>query len=534
VTLAEILTSTGDRRDRRVQHTLNRLGPSMVRAAPLYTLLRTDPTDADGVVTAIRGCPGLSARVISVINSVAFGIPRRISSVQRAVNLLGSTRARTLSLAHGLRVINEATGLPPRVLDVLWTNSLTKACAARLFCQCASNATAEEAYALGLIQDIGLPMLMAADLDFYRDRMMSQCGPGQWSIAEGEHFGITHAEIGKALLAEWHAPDPLQDAVVDHHNAPRQLEQAGGDELLSLASFFAGLMPHWHEEPDPGQHEWVNDIHARFLAEYFATPQAFMKQVLLESRQIAGSQPAQDDPGEQDLLRRLVGEVAGDAVEAVTQLTTVENAVSREREGLNQLRSEAFTDPLTKVLNRRGFAVLAERRLREAMAAGESVCCMLSDLDDFKPVNDTYGHDIGDQVLRALSKLVRRTIRSGDLLARIGGDEFAILMVGLDRMGAHAAARHILSTMGRTTVRVAPQLDLQLAVSLGVVFSEVAHDDMSVDELLSAADRAMYHRKHRGKHGMHFVTYGQSDAAESEKPMPRPLARRSTRPAAPE
>ncbi len=518
-----------DIRDQRVRHALENLGPSLVRSAPLFDLLRTDPSDADAIVSAIRRCPGLSGRVISVINSAAFGIPRRISSVQRAVNLLGSSRARTLALAHGLHIINEAVGLPRRVCDVLWANSLTKGCAAKLFCLCASSAPAEEAYALGLIQDIGLPMLMAVDFDFYRHHMVAQTQPGHWSAKEREYFGIDHAEIGRRLLADWQAPQALQEAVMRHHVPPAKFQSGAGDEVLALASFFAGLGPHWHEEPDPQQHEWINAVHAKFLADCFATPQAFMKQVITESRQIAGNDQPMDDVTEHELIQRLVGEVSTEAVDAVSQLSTMENTFSREREGLTQLREEAFTDPLTKVLNRRGFSVLAERRLREAIAGGESICCMLSDLDDFKQVNDTHGHEIGDQVLRALGKLLRRAVRKGDLLARLGGDEFAVMMVGVDKLGAQAAARHILRIIEQTTVRVAPELDLQLALSLGVVFAQQADDEVTADDLMSTADQAMYQRKRRGKHGMHFVTYSPTGSSAAEQPPPRPVARRISR-----
>ncbi len=526
-----------EQRRERVQQTLAQIGPTLVRSAPLFDLLRTDPTDADAVGEIIRRCPGLSARIISVINSAAFGISRRISSVQRAVNLLGSTRARTLSLAHGLRVINEATQLPRRLIDQLWNNSLAKASAAKMLCQHCSSAPAEEAYALGLIQDIGLPMLMVADIDFYRQYMLGQDRPGQWAAMEKQHFGIDHMEVGRALLAEWNAPDALQEAVLHHHAQPDKIDKVTGDEMLSLATFFAGLLPHWQEDPDPWQHEWINTIHAHLLAKEYASPHTFMKDVITEARQIAGNDQPLDDITEHELLQRLVGEVAKEGAEAVTQLSSMENTFYREREGLQQLRQEAFTDPLTKVLNRRGFAVLAERRLREAITAGESVCCMLSDLDDFKNVNDTYGHETGDQVLRALSKLMRRSMREGDLLARLGGDEFAVFMVGLDKMGAKAAARHILHSLSHTRVRVAPGLEMKLPVSLGVTFADEADAETTVDDLLALADQAMYHRKRRGKRGMHFVMYSPWSAGEDvedsdedeEEDMPRPVARRSKR-----
>ena len=111
-------------------------------------------------------------------------------------------------------------------------------------------------------------------------------------------------------------------------------------------------------------------------------------------------------------------------VRLVTLRDITETALMRER-----LKEEAQTDYLTGLLNRRGFVVHAQERVLLADRLDKSLVCLFLDLDGFKRVNDTLGHDEGDAVLRDAAQALRETFRASDLLGRIGGDEFAVLLM---------------------------------------------------------------------------------------------------------
>ena len=111
-------------------------------------------------------------------------------------------------------------------------------------------------------------------------------------------------------------------------------------------------------------------------------------------------------------------------VRLVTLRDITETALMRER-----LKEEAQTDYLTGLLNRRGFVVHAQERVLLADRLDKSLVCLFLDLDGFKRVNDTLGHDEGDAALRDAAQALRETFRASDLLGRIGGDEFAVLLM---------------------------------------------------------------------------------------------------------
>jgi diguanylate cyclase (GGDEF)-like protein/PAS domain S-box-containing protein len=181
-----------------------------------------------------------------------------------------------------------------------------------------------------------------------------------------------------------------------------------------------------------------------------------------------------------------------------------------ERRGLEvELRHQAEHDALTELLNRRGF----QRRLGALIDRGATGAVMLIDLDHFKAINDTLGHHVGDQVIRAAGAALRRSLRSDDIVARIGGDEFAVLLPGADRERAHATAERLVHAVA-TEARVD---DLHgghnVSASVGVAMLEGAF--AKADDALMAADLAMYDAKHAGRRRTSFYEDGEQSSTQS-------------------
>jgi diguanylate cyclase (GGDEF)-like protein len=159
------------------------------------------------------------------------------------------------------------------------------------------------------------------------------------------------------------------------------------------------------------------------------------------------------------------------------------------------VKRQAVTDELTGLANRRSFREQLETELSRAERFGNPVSLVVADLDDFKLVNDHFGHQAGDDVLRAFADILRGRIRSVDLAARLGGEEFSILLpeTGLD--GAEALAESLRIAVAELAVPV-DSSEVRVTASFGVAAFPQTH---SADELMTAADLALYRAKRRGK-----------------------------------
>jgi diguanylate cyclase (GGDEF)-like protein/PAS domain S-box-containing protein len=154
----------------------------------------------------------------------------------------------------------------------------------------------------------------------------------------------------------------------------------------------------------------------------------------------------------------------------------------------------AFHDELTQLPNRRALKQQAEQALEVARSSGQPLALLYFDLDNFKAVNDTLGHDAGDELLVEIATLLSRQLRPGDLLARLGGDEFACLLPGTDpEQARQVAIRMSRAVRGTFTLR---EQEVALGMSVGVAC--FPHDGQSFVELLKASDIAMYQAKESG------------------------------------
>jgi len=149
---------------------------------------------------------------------------------------------------------------------------------------------------------------------------------------------------------------------------------------------------------------------------------------------------------------------------------------------------QASTDALTGLINRRTLEV----KIRELLASGTPFALAVADLDKFKAINDTYGHEAGDRALRLFSEVAGAALRDGDLLARWGGEEFTIILPGTDRHGAAAVLDRIRHSLQTARSGAHPRF----TVSFGVTDTSVA---VSIEQLLQIADAALYRSKQGGR-----------------------------------
>ena len=183
------------------------------------------------------------------------------------------------------------------------------------------------------------------------------------------------------------------------------------------------------------------------------------------------------------------------------------------------LESQSRTDELTGLLNRRAFMGDLSKRLAHQARTGRTGVLLYIDLDNFKTVNDTFGHDAGDRVLCDVAGLLTSGSRIGDLCARLGGDEFALWLEDASTQGATAKAEHLLGNLGQINAAAGIEEEStlpRLGLSIGIAVADPANQEAQA-ELLNRADSAMYQAKRGGKNRFEFAHFGDiTDSCDKE------------------
>lgn len=188
------------------------------------------------------------------------------------------------------------------------------------------------------------------------------------------------------------------------------------------------------------------------------------------------------------------------------EIKKLKTELKRKDVEIAKLRNLALKDELTGVYNRRGFKEEVLRIFNNISFAGSSIearkyffiskmSLLFFDIDNFKKINDTYGHKTGDQVLQYVVNVISKKLRSIDIIGRLGGEEIAVALVGSDEQDAYRKAEEIRKAI-RQKVKVSPKQLVPITVSIGVAQLE---SGSNIDDFIKSADEAMYKAKHSGK-----------------------------------
>jgi diguanylate cyclase (GGDEF)-like protein len=183
----------------------------------------------------------------------------------------------------------------------------------------------------------------------------------------------------------------------------------------------------------------------------------------------------------------------GTVIPAVCVALVVSVLKQRLAAHVDGLHHRAATDPLTGLLNHGAFGAALESAVERCRAAGEPAALLLLDIDHFKQVNDRFGHQHGDQTLRVVSEVLAAHKRRGDLLGRVGGEEFALLLPDAGKDAAHRVAERVRTAVRAATAGTQSPLTVSIGIASWSPTVATSHD------LLQAADRALYAAKARGR-----------------------------------
>lgn len=476
--------------------------PTTAAVAMKFVELGKDP-DAEPADYAkvISADSSLSSKLLALANSSWAGVRSEVTNVRMAVNLLGLGTVRTLAISYCMTGLHNELRLSPSESKVFWQSSLCKAVAASKYASLFDTKLADEAFVIGLFQDFAGTIMYSTAREPHLAILQDPATCVRVQLQkERELFRLDHAEVGRLLAQKLDLPELFVDAVAFHHNYER-LTEFVEQEALRDATHAAALLPHllgiWGREDVDGLSEFLQQrAPSTDLSTYLTSVQEEFSQLYGFFHE--GEVP---ETGLTELLEQTARESADkteDLVGTVNELMQNVAAMGAEVDRrVRTLEDDAARDQLTGVLNRGGVRDPAKELLAKAARYGTGFAVVYLDIDGFKQINDSLGHQIGDQVLKTVAAELTRALPKDTLIGRMGGDEFVALFNDCTERDATETGQRIVSAVGSQSARKGDAA-IPLAISVGLLYVCPTNQPPGLDAAISAADKLMYLAKRAG------------------------------------
>ncbi|MGD1001186.1 MAG: GGDEF domain-containing protein [Candidatus Brocadiia bacterium] len=490
-----------------------------VVAANILTLCKDPDVDFAKLGEMTSADAALVAKLLQMANSAFFASHQKVFSVNAAVVRMGLKVTRIAVLGFSLET--EISGKMPEEfkVDRFWRYSLTTASAARVIAETVCPAQRDECFSAGILQDIGMVALQCALPEEYAKVLAEHRLHPTVEIHDLEKrlLGVTHTEVGSRLLRQWNLPEEVYAPIRYHHGLDQAMADGLSPDLVQVARtlVLGTLVAALFQGKTKGiTYKRVIDTAQRYFGlEPEAVELMFGKieKVVRSTCELFQVDP-RSMPAYEQIRLRATHEVARLAAELGQEARSAENLADQRTEELRQLKQESdelrrliSLDDLTLLLNRREFLKRFMAEIVRSRRHEHELALVMVDIDDFKSVNDTYGHAAGDEVLKHLGGFLQAESRKSDVAARVGGDEFVVMLPETDLDGAIAAAEKLrfgIATSSKGWTQRVPGI----TVSVGVVHSRYSSHSFDEGIILDQADKCMYQAKRDGRNCTRYAT----------------------------
>jgi diguanylate cyclase (GGDEF)-like protein len=482
-----------------------------------------EPTASAGeLAKLVSRDPAFAAALIGMANSPIYNPGKPVSSTQRAMALLGVRGLRNFAVCWAARNCVDPKELGKFDIRRFWEDSLRRAVAAQLLAEHLKHPDPAEAFTCGLLQDLGVLALILNHPDQAEEWMLAvSATPNDRREVERKAFGLTHDDIASKLAQHWALPKELAEPMCNHHTAGAPLAEGQKPTLTMLS--------HWGEYLSAilsaeNKKRTLEELRSKLQNEAAMSRDdvekiaaSLSERVEATARHIGVNVQAQ--PTFEEILvqaNKSLVQINLDYEQLVAALEEAKAGLEklmREKsllyEQLNQKNLElerlSLTDQLTGLPNRRAWNERMEVEIRRAARTGSMTGLIIIDIDHFKQVNDRYGHDAGDEIIALVAKVMKSSIRETDQLARIGGEEFTLLLTDTAAEGAQHVANTLIQNIrehGRCIVSGGHEVRVTISAGLALIQGP-KKGGYEVEEVISLfykdADNALYAAKHGGR-----------------------------------
>ena len=482
--------------------------PSPPAVAMRILDLSQDPdVDIGKVADAVSMDPALVTKLLRIANSPMYAIRRKTENLRQAIMLLGLNGTLTMTLSFSLTSSMHNNAGQGFDYNLYWQRSLAIATCCRRLSKVAGLKSPEEMFLIGLLQDIGMLALDKLQPDFYANLGVDQSDHVLLQEKERELLGADHAVIGAWLMHKWRLPEFFEYVLLGSHDLQLldpENEYIAYARCVMTSGLLVDALSREDSELDLGPV-------LKLVSEKLGIEEAELAEIL---------GPLNEDLAETasifetDLTDYALSETLIDRAKESMMLLNLKtirqsDRLQQEAEKLEDLtrtlEEKAIREGLTGLYNRTYFDDRLKREFAMAKERDWPLAVLFIDLDHFKHVNDTYGHQAGDQILQETAHILSKGTRDDDVVARYGGEEFVIILPGCDEKSVRIVADRLVKAFRNTPHQVNGGEEIVVTASIGCSLIVENSDYPDAAALVSAADIAVYKAKNQGRNC--FVVY---------------------------
>lgn len=464
-------------------------------AAELLRLADDERASLEDIAAVIGRDPALAGQLLRVANSAVFGMGGRTTSLTRAASILGLRTVKLLSLSFSVVTRPDPSDAGA---TLVWRHTLVTSAVARAISARRMPRLADECFVAGLLGNLG--RLALAEHPAYAEAAK---GAPVWLDAadEAAAVGCTSDEVTARILDNWGLPPILGDAI-RHRSEPHCTDGVAAviATVLDVATCAGRLVVAGSEHAGEALERYrrVASLHLGLSAKEADALLVDAAPALEEIAAMFRSENPHDVPIDVLLLRAKDG-LARLSLATVAALSQEQHRTEHLEQENRRLAAEAATDALTALPNRRAYDEFIERTVaaRARRAVPGALGLLMIDLDRFKSVNDTHGHRVGDSVLRLMGAMLALHTRRDEFTARIGGEEFAVVIPVTEPEEIALAADRFRQAIAGEPLET-PAGPLGITASVGAAWLDDT-GPQAAQRLYDAADAALHEAKRAGR-----------------------------------
>ncbi len=480
--------------------------PSLPTIAIEVLRIFSDPdAPIQKIANLVQADPAIATKLLKAANSSRFGLPRKVADLRQAITLMGKAKVTPIILSFSLASESIESEEHSANFKRYWLRSFVQATAGEVIGSIYGPGFAAECFTISLLAGIGqLGLLKQGPAEYLQCTERAKSGEATLDEIERDVYGMTHKEISIEMLEQSGLPQRCVDAITATISGKQFVPADEETRRLADVTCAADAFARYLCDTDCGIAMVVLQDRLAMMESSVLTVEKLTAEVRVkidESSALFNVDPSVL-PNPENLLQDALDQLS-DFTERMHEGLDNELPVElvaengRLKQRVEDLIRQTNTDALTGIANRGFFDRRLNELTQQCLRCQWRMGIAVVDIDHFKKVNDTYGHQAGDHILQVVAHALADAVRANETLARYGGEEFAVLMEDIQTDGMQIMGERLRAKIEGLRISFEGQ-NIPVTISIGIATAIPTSDNFGL-QLFTKADSALYVAKHEGR-----------------------------------